>query len=42
MELKTGDLILFGGKRKYKSWLSYLSSFVKYTTSSFVTCRCYS
>jgi hypothetical protein len=37
MELKTGDLILFGGKRKYKSWLSYLSSFVKYTTSSFIT-----
>ena len=37
MELKTGDLILFGGKRNYKSWISYFSSFVKYTTSSFVT-----
>ena len=37
MELKTGDLILFGGKRNYNNWLSYLSSFVKYTTSSFVT-----
>jgi len=35
--LKTGDIILFGGKRNYSSWISFFSSFVKYTTSSFIT-----
>lgn len=37
MDYKTGDILLFCGKRKYDSWLSYFSSFVTFTTSSFVT-----
>jgi len=37
MDYKTGDIVLFCGKRTYDSWLSYFSSFVKFTTNSFVT-----
>ena len=37
IDYKTGDIIMYCGDKRHKTWFSYFSSLVRFATNSYIT-----